>query len=243
MIVRRLRVHLRVLREIFVKRKILINYQMGKVGSSSVAGYFRDHGLLEWHIHRFYDTPVHRYGKKNRYLRLLDLALLNFAKFYCVEIKIISGVRDPLDRDISMFFHNLKTYYPNIEVTSENIRNIEITFKNNFPIGKCVNWYFDEFQRALGIDIFKYSFNKELGFTSFEQGKYKVFIYDMDKLNSLGSNLSIFFDIKMYKLIERNTASNKEYNNVYKEFRKNLQLDKDTNAEYTKSTFYKHFFQ
>jgi hypothetical protein len=235
--------HFQVLKNILFKRKLIINYQMGKVGSSTVANYFRSEGIFEWHIHRFYDTPVHRVANKNIVLKIIDRSLLMMAKMYCKEIKVVTGIRDPFKRDVSMFFHNYEVYYSNTELTKKNLPQIVSIFKDNFPIAASVNWFDEEFKKAIGVDVYKFQFSNDKGFLQIKQGKFDILIFEMTKIDVLLNEFKDFFEDDNYVLKRVNTASNKSYNELYKQFLEVTTHDFHDDERYINSTYYKHFYE
>ncbi len=208
----------RVLGSVMTGRPVVLNYQMGKVGSSTVAKYLRDSGYCEWHIHRFYDTPVAVRKPKNRLFRALDLIVLKIVLAAPGRALIISGVRDPVSRDISMFFQVSEKLYDLAPETAPLETMIE-AFEQKFPCGACCKWFDDELKRAVGIDVFAHPFDKEAGYQVIETRRTALFLYRLDKLDRLETSLVEFFDLPDYKLIETNRNERKTYSRKYSDFK------------------------
>lgn len=209
---------LRLVKFMFTNKGVTMNYQMGKVGSSSIGEWFRQNEVGEWHIHRFFDTPVHSNRGKNKALKVLDLLLFKLLKITHRKIKIVTGVRFPLERDISMYFHNAFGIEKRPLPASGKVGEVIADFNKAFPVLACVNWFDDELKQLTGIDIFDYPFDQEKGFSIIDTGKYQVFVYRLDKLNSLQDELSIFFEEPDFELINMNNSGTKRYLDLYRDF-------------------------
>jgi len=201
---------------------------MGKVGSRTVGKYFRDKKMCMWHIHRFYDTPIHAYNRKNLIIKYTDLFILKIILMFCKKIYIVSGVRNVLDRDVSMFFHVAAEFY-NVNFQEANLEELKDVFRREFPMGHADSWFDMEMKKSFGIDIFETAFNKEAAYQIYERKNFKVFIYNLNRLNFLETELANFFGLKNYQLININQSEKKIYNNKYLLFRKNYseELKKD----------------
>jgi hypothetical protein len=210
--------YFRLIGAIFSRRAIVLNYQMGKVGSSSVAKYLRDNGAVEWHIHRFFDTPVAGPWPKKRLFKVLDLIVLWLVRHFASRIYLVTGVRDPLSRDISMFFQTARNHY-GIDPAEADPDELYRVFVERFPIGAVDSWFDHEIKRALKIDVFSMPFDKERGYIQFRSGRVNVFLYRLDRLSSLETVLAKFFEEKGFRLIETNTNNNKAYSENYSSFK------------------------
>ena len=211
--------YLRLLGALLRHEPVILNYQMGKVGSSTVARYLRDRGAIEWHIHRFYDTPVAATRSKQRAFKAFDLILLRLVMHFASKIYLVAGVRDPMSRDVAMFFQTARALY-GVDPEKVEIDELYNTFVDQFPIGAVDNWFDDELKRALDIDVFAIRFDKNRGFIELQRGQIKVFVYRLDKLDELEKELAVFFDDKKYRLIDTNVNGSKPYAKTYKAFKK-----------------------
>ena len=216
------------------EKQLILNYQMGKVGSSSVGEWLRLNNKPEWHIHRFFDTPVHGYKNKNLGLKTADLLLFKVFRLLNRKILIVTGVREPLDRDASMYFHN--NGKKNLDVKA----HVEC-FNSFFPILKCVDWYRDELLALVGVDIFDYKFDKIAGFSIIEKNNVRIFLYRLDKLAELEKELSLFFGYEDFELISRNIGENKSYSFEYAKFKSAISFDRRSITK-SERRFMSHFY-
>jgi len=239
---KRFKKHIHILLLAIYRKEIIINYQMGKVGSSSVAAYLRKNDIFEWHIHRFYETPVHRKKGKNVYLKMIDLFLLRLVLMRCSKVRVISGFREPISRDMSMFFHNIENYYGKAWVRARTTDELIELFNSDFAIGDCVGWFESELNRAFNINVYANDFDYEKGYVEFQESRVAFFIYDVRKLDSLGAALAVFLSVPEYKIIRDNVAKNKSYNKVYIDFQTKFSLGAANLEKIRESNYIRHFY-
>ena len=221
-------------------QSLILNYQVGKVGSSSIAEYLKQNNIHEWHIHRFYNFPVHNKNKKNTFTFILDIALLKLAKRRCKKIYVITGFREPVSRDLSMFFHSFEHTHYDDDLT---FKELEAVFRSKYDIGKSVDWFELEFNKIFNINVYDFPFQTENGYTKFISNNINFFIYDMKFLNSLEKQIGEFLEIEGYRLIKSNDSSSKPYKQKYKDFTEFFSLN-DVEISYVLNSQYaKHFYE
>lgn len=77
------------------------------------------------------------------------------------------------------------------------------------------------------LDITKYPFNKEKGYTIIREGNIEVFVYQLEKLDFLLPELSEWIGIKFENWERRNVASNKWVGESYKEALKKIKISRE----------------
>ncbi|WP_417270761.1 putative capsular polysaccharide synthesis family protein [Celeribacter sp.] len=204
----------------FTRKGVTLNYQMGKIGSSSIGEWFRQNNIGEWHIHRFFDTPVHSRRGKNRALKVLDFAIFKLLTTLRKDIKVVTGVRFPLERDISMYFHNAYGIEMRPLPNAGEVDEVIADFNASFPVCASASWFDDELKRLTGVDIFDHPFDREKGFAEITDGRFRVFVYRLDKLDTLQSELSRFLGEPEFQLIKMNDSTSKRYTVLYRAFKK-----------------------
>lgn len=219
-----------------------MNYQMGRVGSTSISRHFRLHDRLEWHIHRFSDVYIHEKKKKNIVLKTIDKALLKLALISGKKIKVICGFRDPVGRNISMFFHTFDGTYPDMDMKSMSFIEIQAMFESVFPDTSSLEWFDKEIKSNLGIDIFEGDFDQESGYTIIEHGNLEIFIYKLEKLNDLEAEIAGFLDMPDYKLINSNITPDKGEYTKYHSFKSRYRLPKSKVDQIYSSKAVKFFY-
>ena len=220
LVVKRLRGAARTVRQMFTHKGVTLNYQMGKVGSSTIGEWFRQNDVGEWHIHRFFDTPVHARRGKNKALKALDFAVFRLLTILGKDIKIVTGVRLPLDRDISMYFHN--TYGIEMRPLPEPgmVDDVIADFNDTFPVLASASWFDDELKRLTGVDLFAFPFDRAKGFTEINAGRFRVFVSRLATLAPLHPELSRFLGEPEFRLIKTNDSMSKRYTDLYRAFKK-----------------------
>lgn len=206
------------------KRKVIINYQPGKVASSTVCRYFKINKDVFWHVHRFNNTYIHNKKDKNNILRFIDKITLKLFLMHS-DVKIICGYRDPISRNIAMFFQTYEANYgEKIEVYDFDI--LKKRFMSDFPQDEIILWFDKEMKQLTGVDIFEHNFDREKGFQTFKGKDCSVFLYRMDKVNNLESDIATFFNDDNYKILTTNRSSDKWYHPFYSRFLSDISFDK-----------------
>ena len=227
------------LRVICSRKPLILNYQSGKVGSSSVAEYLKQTGVHEWHLHRFFNTPIHDKQPKNKIFYFIDLFIFALAVKFCKRIYVVNGFREPVSRDIAMFFHSFEHNGENPEAPYKELLD---SFHQKFTVGDSHLWYDREFNRLFGINIYDIAFDKDAGYVVFRRGNLHFFIYNLSKLDTLEPQLRDFFGLKSYRLIRANDSSDKFYEGSYKQFLSQYRLKNECIEKLRKSRFYSHFY-
>ena len=207
-----------------------IIYQMGKVGSSSIKYSLEKSKLNPLHIHRYYITNIETSIGINPRL-LFSMYRKKIFFFYLIKfkkVKIISFYRDPIKRNISSFFQNLKFYFSKNELKKIQYNDLEKKFNQLSNIHQTPNlWFHSEFNSSLNLDIFNHTFNKEKGFKIIKEKNIEIFICRTDKINLLSKELGAFLEIDNFEIINTNIGSQKWYKDLYLEFKENYVPSKE----------------
>jgi hypothetical protein len=241
--------------------KTIFIYQMGKVGSTSLELALPN----AVHVHAFYSKnhtcPVRlkglaKFGFKHFIYRVEQelLALLLRRAFKSrTHTKIITLVRDPQARNISMFFHDLDAYLFAAHTNCLNTREAPLPtrcqnadvlvdiFNQEFDHQYALNWFDEEFIPMTGIDVYCQAFNKEDGFTFLENDKTSVLCIRTDKLSTCTEQIKQFTGENI-ELQYENKAEGKWYESIYRHFKSAYEYEPDLLAKQKTSKFYKHFF-
>jgi len=139
----------------------IIVYQMGKVGSNSVVESIRKAGnYAVFHIHRLNPDNIAKSEKGNiiQSLSLLNerMAVLLYNRITAGErkVKIISIVREPIDRNCSAFFQNFKIF-TGLDYKNSNFREKELQeiFLSRYSHQVPLQWFDVEMKAVTGIDV------------------------------------------------------------------------------------------
>jgi hypothetical protein len=236
-------------------------YQMGKVGSTSLEHVIPG-GI---HIHAFYldnhTCPIRKkglagfglmalmYWGEQQLLALLLRWVFKRRKF----TKIITLVRDPIERNISMFFHDIDAYlfaaHTNCMRTrqaplmtrSQSTKLLTDVFNHDFDHHYPLTWFDREFLKTTGIDIFATPFDKSLGYSQVSTEKYQILCVDTKRLKSHTDKISSLIG-RQVELTYQNQTSNKWYADVYHQFVLNYVTPEHILSDIQKSRYYQHFF-
>jgi hypothetical protein len=248
--------------DVYADEKTIFVYQMGKVGSTTLENSLKN----VINVHAFYNKnhtcPIRlqgfaKFGLGHMFIRLEQevLAFLLRKAFRGREhTKIITLVREPVVRNISMFFHDLDAYLFAAHTNCMNTRQAPLptrcqdkallldVFEHEFDHEYALNWFDNEFAVMTGINVYDYPFNKELGYCLINKPSIDVLCLRTDKINDCIDALSEFTDCKL-SLLPSNRADNKWYSEVYKQFYaaySSSSLGQARNI--VESKFFKHFF-
>jgi hypothetical protein len=258
---RRLSRHKKLLAKYADKKTIFI-YQMGKVGSTSI-----EHGIENaMHVHAFYNR---NHTCPPRLMGLAKFGLVHFLLRAEQEVlafllrrvfkrrkntKIVTLVREPIARNISMFFHDLDAYlfsaYTNcmrtrkapLATRCENSSLLIDVFNSEFDHDYALNWFDNEFAIMTGLNIYDYDFNHDLGYCLIQKPSVEVFCLRTDKIAERIDDLTEFCGSEV-NLSAVNRADDKWYHEVYKQFSREYSYSTDKLHKIYNSQFFQHFFQ
>lgn len=175
------------------------------------------------------------------------------------DIKIISGVRQPIERIISQQWQKISLMYQHNEhcipsLVDENydkfINDIILSEKtkgNDFHSGDCYYadiaiWFKDQIEKIFDIDVFKYTFNKEKGYAIIKKNNISIFIYRLDKLYSLEKEIGSFIEDSSFVLKNSNIADEKYYMFAYHQYLEQVKVKKEFFDTLVNSKGMTHFY-
>jgi hypothetical protein len=233
------------------EEKIVI-YQMGKVGSTSLTRALGEDAIQ---IHNFYpaNEPCHC---KPRYPGRIDRRLLH-ALFYRAirlgvgrrqRLKIITLVRDPVARNLSMYFQDLhfwqSYYFSEVRPGLRNKNDIDTlldcyreTFDQQYPLV----WFDNEFRRITGVNVYDHPFDSSAGYTRIEEDGKSILIVQTEKLSERWDVIEEFCGRKL-ELRRDNHADEKWYRDLYARFVDRFSLTTNELDEIYSSEFASFFF-
>jgi hypothetical protein len=245
--------------------EIVLVHQMGKVGSASI-----HHSLLNLtddnspvlHTHNLSKQDFYKvfYGK-----RLLSQSsrpfldqrtLISLLLLYELENNfndrnwtIITAVREPIGRNISAYFQNVNldiafpSYSANNSIKDEEIDQAIASFLDNFNHEWPLTWMDTNLKDIFGIDVFEKTFDPAKGYEIYTQDNLKLLLVRLESLNDCYSHaFNKFLDIKDFKLVPTNQASDKKYYDLYKAFRERISFPESYVREMYDSRYAKHFY-
>jgi len=231
----------RVLFEIQLRKDVPIFIcTMGKVGSTSLFRSIKGiHSGVVLMDHIFFpDQNKWRLQKKWKLRRLYKWVVENNN-----PINIISSVREPIGRNISMFFQCFNAYtgvsFRNACFTNKELKAL---FLLNFPHDEPLKFFDRTIKRSVGIDVFSKPFSKN-GYDDYSKGNKRLLVVRVDLDNEIKEQvLSDFLGILGLRLINANLGTDKEYWDLYKEFSRNVRFPEFYIEKMTESKYFHHFF-
>jgi hypothetical protein len=217
----------RSLREYGNENRILI-YQMGKVGSTSLSRALGDRAIQ---IHNFYPNnepwaqrPHYRLGLARRLGHGLFYRAIRRGARRRRSLKIITLVRDPIARNISMYFedlhYRLAYYFTEVKPNVSRRADIDVLsdcFKETFGHRYPLEWFDREFKRLTGVDVYEHAFDRKTGYAKIEEGPTSVLILQVERLKDNWSVVEEFCGLRL-PWREDNLAARKWYAAPYSEF-------------------------
>lgn len=217
---------------IYAGTTFILVYTMGKVGSTSV--YFslkKKFGGKVVFIHRTDEVNIEEYNapfEKNN-LKTNRTSLAKFVKRKLIDeqkkLKIITLIREPIQRNISCFFQDFRAYNNGKEFHEVTIDEAINNFLKNYPHDMMDKWFEREFFSTLNLEMEDISFNTTKKTGLVQKGNYTIILLRSDlgndeKADFLGqvletNGLSIGFN---------NAHSKKEYQSYYLSFINSLKI-------------------
>lgn len=235
-------------------------YQMGKVGSSTVAqtlGHLPASDPVV-HVHQLNPGKVQKSIEALRrnpgYLHehvvtssVLVNKQLDWGDFPC---KIITLTREPVGRAVSFAFQDWRRQLP--EVTDiHNLgadRMIELVMKKLQPDAFHADpgqWFERELGSVFGVDVFSVPYDFERGYVLLQNGPVDVLVIRMEDLNrSLESGLASLLDLESHQIQIRhlNIGGNKKYADLLGKVKKRLHLPSEMGDRIWSTDYAQHFY-
>ncbi len=233
------------------QRTPVIVYGMGRVGSLSLYHSLLDHGVLVFHSHLLERTNLNT-AKRNAKDRANLFQKYDRNSWWIYQhiicrrkhAKIISLVRHPVEKMLSGFANRL-SHQLGYEKLSAQLLCDQFT-TGDFDRERylyMLHWFRDEFERALGIDVYKYPFDKNSGYTRFDEGPYDVLILRSELDDVAKSQLvAEFLGLDGFHIERANMAEAEPYRNVYRKFKQQVSIDGRHMDVIINSEYAQHFF-
>lgn len=249
--------------DFFFKTPILI-YQVGKVGSRTVYDSLSNLGNDVLHIHNF--QPWFNCFKLDESKDIKEKLKKKIQEKE--KIKIISLIRDPIERDISFIFQcmfdpnrwmyknfsndlqgSIIKYMDTVLCGTKDIMKLDDNlYKNNEEaksgtLGFMLNWFAIELESIFGINVYEYDFDKKAGYTVIRKDNIECLIIKLEKLNQCLEYIKSFLDLEEnIELYKSNVAEEKKYKYIYKKIKKQLKIPNDLIERYYNKKQLKHFY-
>jgi len=213
-------------------KPIVVVYTVGKVGSASVYlslkpqlknSVFFCHRLLADNISA-YKNHFKINGVKPYFQKMGDLI---YQKKVAQQkhVKIITLVRNPIERNVSEFFEHLSVYHKK-EIDISKSEELIKSFKQNFIHASTNLWWQNEFEKALNLDLKNYKFNHTTKYLHIEKDKLQILLLRTDLDNRIKSEIiSNFLQLKDFKIQNFNQTTLKKYSGPYQSFKAQIKFE------------------
>jgi hypothetical protein len=244
--------------------EIILIHQMGKVGSQSVLFSLLNSSLtqpvLQTHIlePEYFQTKRQKINaadynsavNSHEVISYHIWQLLNQGLPFNRKWKVVTLMRDPVARNISMFFQAsgcpgmISDNYIKRAADQDNVDGLIKKFLLEYGHKQYALWFDAHLNKPFGIDIFKYEFPKSKGYQILKfSHNVELLIIKLEKLNECYEQaFSEFLGIENLSLIKHNIASQKSYAKIYKEFLQKARFPRDFLAEVYDSQTVRHFY-
>jgi hypothetical protein len=226
---------------------------MGKVGSTSLAKALGERAIQ---IHNFYPSnelcshkPLYRSSLYRKPLHWMFYRVIRLGIRRRRKLKIITLVRDPIGRNVAMYFQDLHywlAYYfsevrPNRDTREEDIDILVDCFREVFDHRYPLDWFDKELKRLTGIDVYEFTFDSTTGCTEINRGHVSLLIIQTERLSDCWHAVEEFCGRKL-ELREDNRGKRKWYGTMYSEFLKRYLVSADELEEIYSSRYATFFF-
>lgn len=226
----------------------ILDFQMGKVGSSSVFASLKSLKLDRplYHIHNLnraeleqqealakktYRTRSHNIIWQSQYLnQLIDQGQISPDNKW----DVICLVRDPMARNLSWFFQWLEVNQNKdqfqiksladkwdfeLNCTLDDSLSLAPHFYRHLP-DNPFDFFTEELQDAFGTDLLQQGFDQQKGYQVYDDKLIRLLVIRLEDLNDCYPQAIKEFLGYDLQLINDNISSNKEYYELYKAFKK-----------------------
>ena len=240
----------------------IIIYQMGKVGSSTISKSLKKAKLSNsvFHVHFLTQSGIEDAEKFHvinnvklipHHLRLSKMLRKKLESSRDMPLKIITLVREPISIAISTFFQNIQWFNKDFAHMNDQVDNERVT---RFLESKTINydpatdyietWFDKEIKAVTNIDVYKYPFDHNKGFSIIKKENVDLLIMRLEDLNrNFNQALTDFLDLKHeIAMFKTNIREDKEYASAYKYVKRNIVIPESVCRKIYYSRFSTHFY-
>lgn len=241
-------------------------YQQGRVASTSVYESMRSINLPYpiYHVHTLsidraqneISKLKQQGGKVYRHLFVGEKLAREMKKLDWSQQqepwKVVSIFRDPIEIMLSLYFLNIENDPNGLLTKVENsdkdsvVKYFENLFENSDPAGwEVCNWYDNIFLDEMGVDVYKFPFDKGKGYTVINTKQFDILLIRFEDINNAyrqGVATLFNLDATDLNLKHMNLHRNDKYNDMHKYVKKNLKLSRAFCEKVYSTKLMKHFY-
>lgn len=231
-----------------VRPDTVLIYQPSKVGSTTLWKTMLKAGISAIQIHCMVHAHASIYG--NWQMECKEQAdtgwLETIAGFRKRKqpLKMVVCVREPVGRALSLFMQTfngpfLRYYNINLGMKENAYKFIERQLTDDYEF----TWWFDkELKAVTGIDIYKYPFDKDLGYAWIKEDGIELLLLKMEMMNVNQKVIGEFVGKPGLELANDNVGNKKYYRYIYEQLKKEIQLPDNLIKEQYRNERFKHFY-
>jgi putative capsular polysaccharide synthesis protein len=252
-----------VLRVLYPRRETpILVYQMGKVGSETVARSLANAGLsvAVFHIHYLTAAALEVVEQriKNHWNPSRGGRAVNLWESQCImkwlrtgrpgeRWSVVTLVRDPVARNISDYFHKLAELNPARvagEASDELVAELGREFLERFEDHEVpLTWFDSELKSVFGLDVYDAPFPVAKGYGLYANDNAAVLVVRAEDLDRVAADaFREFLGIEKLTLSAANLAQQKPYARLYRRFIEQVELPSEYLSRMYESRFARHFY-
>jgi hypothetical protein len=237
-------------------------YQMGKVGSKTIEATLRARSIpnpihhvhfLSWRqieaVEQYYleQGLPRRFSESRAARNLLDTA--SGKKCSC---KIITLVRDWVARAVSDLFENMELLLPECAAARHDdgkspemiLKYLQAACENFDPnTDFAATWFDKELKEVFGFDIFSVDFDKQRGYQIYHSPHADILCIRLEDLSRVyRESFAEFLNISIPSLVHDNTASAKQYHQLYTQIKDRLSVSPEALNKIYQCRLMTHFY-
>ncbi len=224
-------------------RPVVVVYHMGKVGSTTVRSsiaaatsrlpVFAVHTLTEdghQTLAGLYRTAGVPLFPRGRHLLISRLLMDQLERDNGARWKIVTLVRDPVARNLSLLFQVGDLLLPNFQrgsrICGSEVERLSARIEERYPAQvRCLNWFADELEPVFGVDVLAAPFPRKRGYAIYRGDRADVLLIKLERLEERANEaLGEFLGLDEFRLIERNVSARKPYAAAYRRFLREVAL-------------------
>lgn len=219
---------------------------MGKVGSTTISYSLFMAGFYTLDIHTLFSpqvtkptiAPVGKDGKRPPHHVIRSRRAGNFLKEAEGPIEIITAVREPLGRNLSAFFQNVKK----ADLAGKSIAEVIAFYKESYPHSIPLEWFDNELRRGTGVDLLTKPFDVERGWSIYEEGRFRFLTIRLDgPAEAMGDGLEAFLGEPLH-IASQNDSRGKFYADIYAKVKDRISFDQEDIQKMYSSRYAKAFW-
>ncbi|NDJ77730.1 MAG: hypothetical protein GYB65_15870 [Chloroflexi bacterium] len=238
------------------KRRIVVVYQVGKVGSTSVThslhqadfSVYQVHEISPARLQQMQDLVAEGYPATDYVARKVDEGrwVYNQLQRGRRDLLFLSLVRDPVAIAVSSFFNN-----PEITLESDRWLEeysvdelIDQFFAHDYATSTWFTSWFDrELKPGLGIDVYAHPFDPVRGYTRIQQDNADLMIIKLEADDALKERaIAELTGLAQFRLARQHVRAETEAGHVYRAFKDRLRLPDDILDIHYQTRWATHFY-